>query len=242
MGNRDRDDTGRFADGIAPESILEVFEARDDRARPITATDVVEELGIARRTAHNKLEILVERGEIETRKVGARGRVWWTPIRDADALDTSDLQGNPNNTIDELDASDSDATVGRDAAETQPSGQRDESDMQPTEATDDAVTGDTQATDPLRAVVEEVAQSWEGTAETVEQRKAAAVAVLEYAQSHGGVSKQEAQEEIRPDHDVDGQNADTWYRKNIRPVLNEAAKYDQTTRSYKLTLDTEQQS
>ena len=40
----------------------------------------VDELGIARRTAHNKLNALVERGELETRKIGARGRVWWVPI------------------------------------------------------------------------------------------------------------------------------------------------------------------
>jgi hypothetical protein len=42
--------------------------------------DVVDELGIARRTAHNKLNALVERGELKTRKIGARGRVWWVPI------------------------------------------------------------------------------------------------------------------------------------------------------------------
>jgi len=89
MGNRDRDETGRYADGIDPDTVLDVFADRDDRARPITASDVVDELGIARRTAHNKLETLVERGEIETRKIGARGRVWWTPIPAAD-VDTDE--------------------------------------------------------------------------------------------------------------------------------------------------------
>jgi len=49
--------------------------------------DVVDELGIARRTAHNKLGALVERGVLETRKIGARGRVWWRPIP-ADSVDT----------------------------------------------------------------------------------------------------------------------------------------------------------
>jgi len=78
--DRDRNDRGRFADGIDPETVLDVFDAREDRAEPITASDVVEELGIARRTAHNKLNRLVDRGTLATRKVGARGRVWWTPI------------------------------------------------------------------------------------------------------------------------------------------------------------------
>lgn len=79
---RDRNDQGRYADGIDPETVLDVFDTREDRARPVTASDVVDELGIARRTAHNKLNRLVERGVLETRKVGARGRVWWVPIRD----------------------------------------------------------------------------------------------------------------------------------------------------------------
>jgi len=77
---RDRDETGQFADGIDPETALDVFDAREDRARPVTAGDVVDELGIARRTAHNKLGNLVERGTLDTRKVGAKGRVYWRPL------------------------------------------------------------------------------------------------------------------------------------------------------------------
>lgn len=83
--SRDRNDHGRYDDRISPDVVLEVFEARDDRARPLTANDIVDELGIARRTAHNKLNALVERGVLKTRKVGARGRVWWQPIPADDA-------------------------------------------------------------------------------------------------------------------------------------------------------------
>lgn len=64
------------------DAVLAVFERRDDRARPVTANDVIEELGCCRRTAHNKLAALVERDELATRKVGARSRVWWIPIPD----------------------------------------------------------------------------------------------------------------------------------------------------------------
>jgi response regulator of citrate/malate metabolism len=77
---RERNEHGQYADGIDPETVREVFDTRDDVARPITAADVVDELGIARRTAHNKLTTLVEQGELETRKVGARARVWWRPV------------------------------------------------------------------------------------------------------------------------------------------------------------------
>ena len=84
---RDRNESGQYADGIDPETVLDVVDAREDLARPITAGDVVDELGIARRTAHNKLGALVERDVLETRKIGARGRVWWRPIL-ADSGDT----------------------------------------------------------------------------------------------------------------------------------------------------------
>ena len=101
---RDRNDHGRYADGINPDTVMDVFDAREDAARPVTATDVVEELGIARRTAHNKLNALVERGTLDTRKIGARGRVWWIPDRqepvesDARADTDDDATDGPANT------------------------------------------------------------------------------------------------------------------------------------------------
>ena len=155
MNDRDRNDSGQFADGIEPDTVLDVFDARDDLARPITAGDVVDELEIARRTAHNKLGNLVERGTLKTRKIGARGRVYWRPIpadtddtqggenahtrREIDpildesngsdttendeeateAFDASDLQGNPKNTIDEID--DGDDPIGDALIEWEPS-------------------------------------------------------------------------------------------------------------------------
>jgi len=80
MADRDRNKSGQYADGIDPDTVLDVVDAREDLARPVTAGDVVDELGIARRTAHNKLGALVERGVLDTRKIGARGRVWWRPV------------------------------------------------------------------------------------------------------------------------------------------------------------------
>jgi DNA-binding Lrp family transcriptional regulator len=77
---RDRNEHGQFADRIPPEAAMSVFEARDDRARPLTAGDIADELDCSRRTAHNKLGELTDRGLLRTRKVGARSRVWWTPI------------------------------------------------------------------------------------------------------------------------------------------------------------------
>lgn len=90
--NRKRNESGQYADRIPPETVLDVFTRRDDVARPLTASDVADSLDIARRTAHNKLNTLEESSQLATRKVGARGRVWWIPINkdelapNADAL------------------------------------------------------------------------------------------------------------------------------------------------------------
>jgi len=77
---RNRNEHGQYVDRIPLDRVLAVFEEREDRARPLTASDVLEALDCSRRTAHNKLNELEERGDLETRKVGARSRVWWTPI------------------------------------------------------------------------------------------------------------------------------------------------------------------
>ncbi|WP_459192304.1 PAS domain S-box protein [Halosimplex sp. J119] len=65
--------------GSSPADALDVFAAVDTPATPLTTSEVAEELDCARRTAYGKLETLADRGDIETKKVGARARVWWRP-------------------------------------------------------------------------------------------------------------------------------------------------------------------
>lgn len=77
---RERNANGEFTDRIPPEAALDAFDARDDAARPLTAADIMDALDCSRRTAHNKLNALVDEGRLETRKIGARSRVWWRPI------------------------------------------------------------------------------------------------------------------------------------------------------------------
>jgi predicted DNA binding protein/putative methionine-R-sulfoxide reductase with GAF domain len=64
---------------IAPGEVLAVFERQERPGTPLTAPEVAEVLGCARRTAHEKLTRLAEDGTLATKKVGARGRVWWRP-------------------------------------------------------------------------------------------------------------------------------------------------------------------
>jgi hypothetical protein len=92
--------------------------------------------------------------------------------------------------------------------------------------------------DRLTTAVEKAADGWDATGEKLANRKAAARAVLEFAREHGQVSKQEAKETVYPENPVKGQSADTWYRNNVRPALNEAAEYDSSERAYRLQLET----
>jgi hypothetical protein len=123
----------------------------------------------------------------------------------------------------------------REAVETPSKPKPDESDEAGDETRETPASGDEH--DALNDVVEKVADGWEDHPERLADRKQAALAVLEYAREHGSVSKQEAKEEIEPEHPVEGQQPDTWYRKNIRPVLDEAGEYDPGTHGYRITLD-----
>jgi predicted DNA binding protein/GAF domain-containing protein len=88
---------------VPVEDVLAVFERRADPYAPLTAPEVAEEVGCARRTAHAKLETLAERGELRTKAVGARGRVWWlAPERRGDA-DESPAADGPHASDDRSD-------------------------------------------------------------------------------------------------------------------------------------------
>lgn len=73
--SKGRETTFELADVTA------VFEAREDYAEPLTASEIAEELGCSRRTALNKLYELEARTDLASKRVGARSRVWWIPVR-----------------------------------------------------------------------------------------------------------------------------------------------------------------
>ncbi|WP_228842284.1 hypothetical protein [Halococcus agarilyticus] len=68
---------------VLPEDVLAVFDDRDDAAEPLTAPEVAEALGASRRTVFNRLDDLHDRGELASKKVGGRSRVWWIPDDEA---------------------------------------------------------------------------------------------------------------------------------------------------------------
>lgn len=160
---RNRNESGRYDDRIDPTTVLDVFEAREDQARPLTAGDIVDELDIARRTAHNKLNALVERGVLETRKVGARGRVWWTPQHDAESGRERDETTPDSSTV---------ATTPDTHEQTDAPGPARETDTTPEDTVDP------------RAILDDLDRAGSGT--DYERRLDAVVTMYEHLQANAG--------------------------------------------------------
>lgn len=73
------------------EVLRETLALFDASGTPYTTTEVAERLDLGRRSTYERLERLVEHGELETKKVGANGRVWWrtTTARTGDRSPTT---------------------------------------------------------------------------------------------------------------------------------------------------------
>lgn len=81
-----------------PEDALEVFDERDDPAEPLTASEVDDRLDCSKRTTLRQLEQLVEDGELKSKEVGARAKVWWIPLDDR-----NDHQREPQPAADDVE-------------------------------------------------------------------------------------------------------------------------------------------
>jgi PAS domain S-box-containing protein len=74
-----------YADGMSsagplPERLNETLSAFDRPSSgftPLTTSEVADATDCSRRAAYNRLDELVDRGALATKKVGARGRIWW---------------------------------------------------------------------------------------------------------------------------------------------------------------------
>jgi predicted transcriptional regulator len=71
---RERDKSGQYVEQVTLNAALRVFEEAD--VPVLTANEVADELDCSRPAAYNKLEKLVEQGELQKKKVGARAVVY----------------------------------------------------------------------------------------------------------------------------------------------------------------------
>ncbi|WP_312909470.1 PAS domain-containing protein [Natronosalvus caseinilyticus] len=63
------------------DSLRETLAVFDGSGEPWTTPEVAAALDLGRRSTYARLERLVERDHLETKKVGANARVWWRPTR-----------------------------------------------------------------------------------------------------------------------------------------------------------------
>jgi PAS domain S-box-containing protein len=61
------------------ESLRETLALFGESGAPLTTTEAAERLDLGRRSTYERLDRLVERDRLETKKVGASARVWWRP-------------------------------------------------------------------------------------------------------------------------------------------------------------------
>ncbi|WP_255198332.1 bacterio-opsin activator domain-containing protein [Halorarius litoreus] len=62
-----------------PDVYTETLAVFEQLGEPLTTTEVSDVLGVPRRTVYKRLGSLVDRGALQTKKVGAHARVWWLP-------------------------------------------------------------------------------------------------------------------------------------------------------------------
>jgi len=88
--------------------------------------------------------------------------------------------------------------------------------------------------DDVASAVEDVAESWEDEPERLRARKNAAAKVLQHALNSGDAvgKSSDIVEKVREMHPVEGQKDETYYRKNIRPILKEYGSYSQGHHGY----------
>ncbi|AGN01946.1 putative PAS/PAC sensor protein [Salinarchaeum sp. Harcht-Bsk1] len=66
------------------EALRETLSRFESLGEPRTTTEVADALDLGRRSTYERLERLVDRDRLETKKVGGNGRVWWRPPATAD--------------------------------------------------------------------------------------------------------------------------------------------------------------
>ncbi|SNZ03078.1 PAS domain S-box-containing protein [Natronoarchaeum philippinense] len=59
------------------QQTLDAVEQVGEPGEPVTASELADRIGCSRRTAYDRLEQLADAGELRTKKIGARGRVYW---------------------------------------------------------------------------------------------------------------------------------------------------------------------
>ncbi|WP_254524655.1 PAS domain S-box protein [Natrinema caseinilyticum] len=87
------------------ESLRETLALFDGSGAPRTTNEVADRLDLGRRSTYDRLERLVDYGQLETKKVGASARVWWRsrPPRSDRAAGTGDGPVVPESVVEAVE-------------------------------------------------------------------------------------------------------------------------------------------
>lgn len=199
--DRPRNESGEYSDRLPPERALDVFDHRDDRARPVTAGDVMDALDVSRRTALNKLNELVAAGELDSRTVGARARVFWRPF----PVDTDEWAKQLSSELGEP------ITVGETVYE--------DGDSHPAETLAEPESG-VEATDRSESTPEDVSTALDALDLDADRREAVR-AIYEHLRDAGTARKSDFTDEVYPDHSAGYQSPGGWWNALGKDALGE---------------------
>ncbi|WP_436923694.1 PAS domain S-box protein [Halosimplex amylolyticum] len=73
-----------MAGGPLTDAMRTTLALFDESGEPQTTTEIAERLDLGRRATYGRLDRLVDRGRLRTKKVGANARVWWRPAEPSD--------------------------------------------------------------------------------------------------------------------------------------------------------------
>lgn len=188
---------------VVPGEVLDVFGAREDRAEPLIASEVGDTLGCSRKTAYNKLRALEEDGDLTSKKVGGRSRVYWVPITD----DHGSRSDSDHEERERTGASDPETTVG-------------DTRNNPVTALDERLLDDI------------AADTLPGSGAKLADRREALRAVVDYLREHGTAEPADFKRDVYPEYNgryTDGENpANSWWKNCIYKGLRELSERTET--------------
>lgn len=192
---KERGSDGQYRTTVSREDVLGVFDAV--RGPVVTSADVADALDVTRETARRKLNALVDDDTLAKRKTAGRVVYWRT----------------------------ADAESGRERAETTSAGAGDDTSPADVPGRERAQTPTDDAARDESDAVDGVLEGWRpgrSPGEKREQRQAAGRAALDYLRAQGVATAAEFRQDIEPEHPVNGQSPETWWRKTALPVLKRA--------------------
>jgi hypothetical protein len=194
-------DGGRPVETTAAD-VLETFRERDDLAEPLTSNEVADRAGCSRRTALNRLHDLADAGDVASKKVGGRARVWWVPhSRDAAVVDAP-----AEAAVD---------TYAAEQAHVPAESAPDETSVDTTPERDDGGHADDSVHDEVAVAVARAAEHWDDDSRLADRRAAATAVLSALRDSDDPLSRSDIVDRFYDEYPVAGQAKDTWWRRNL---------------------------